>query len=784
MGGVEITCIYGVKGNEQRNLLYRSPAWVAAVQHVIREADRLDMGVDLPAGSGWRMGGPMVRQKDADLRVKVIKRDAADGAVEYLLETPWAGDKVKRPSPGGEGLSINPFSKPAVARFLEDFGTTLDQLPGLRAQFHDSFEYEGDWADELPELFFARHGYRLENELAALASDVDQERVARVKADYRDTLSELVLKSLVEPWVAWSHAHGQLARNQSHGSPANWLDLYASCDIPETESFGRLAGGDTDPLVMKFASSAANIAGRHLVSSETGTWLNEHFYVTLSELKEVIDRQMLAGVNHVIYHGTAYSPEDAPWPGWLFYAATQLNPQNPIWRDLPELNGIVTRSQSVLQASLPDNDVLLYWPIHDLWHDPHGIRLNITLHTAKTWFHGQPFGQLAKRLVRDGYAVDYCSDRLLGQCEVAENGRIVAPGGTYRAIVIPRTTHMPLATLERLLAWAAQGATVVIKDGLPSSEPGLAGLVPSDGWTQIIARATTQQNTGRLIVHEDASAALDAAGVRRESSLVSHGLAFLRKRWDGDTTYFLKNSSQDTFDGWAELSSVGQVAVGLDPVTGAIGVLPTTLTDAGSMRVRIQLAAGETLFVRVISTPGTTASPWRFKKAAGQAMTIPGPWEVVFLEGGPTKPAPARVDRLASWTTLPDPAASQFSGTVRYATRLAPPAGRTGPWLLSLGEVRHSARVRLDGREIATVVAPPYTLEIDQLPPAGALLEIDVTGTATNRIRYMDQTSVPWRIFEDINFVSIDYKKFDASKWRVRLQGLVGPVTLTPLEQQ
>ncbi len=55
------------------------------------------------------------------------------------------------------------------------------------------------------------------------------------------------------------------------------LDLYAACDIPETEVFR-----DTTPdtlLLSKFASSAAHVAGKSLVSSETGTWIREHFHV-------------------------------------------------------------------------------------------------------------------------------------------------------------------------------------------------------------------------------------------------------------------------------------------------------------------------------------------------------------------------------------------------------------------------------------------------------------------------------------------------------------------------
>ena len=77
--------------------------------------------------------------------------------------------------------------------------------------------------------------------------------------------------------------------------------------------------------------------------------------------------RFVAGVNHVFYHGTCYSPDEASWPGWLFYASFEMNPRNSIWRDVPTLNAYVARCQSVLQSGRPDNDILLYWPIHDFW---------------------------------------------------------------------------------------------------------------------------------------------------------------------------------------------------------------------------------------------------------------------------------------------------------------------------------------------------------------------------------------------------------------------------------
>ena len=43
-----------------------------------------------------------------------------------------------------------------------------------------------------------------------------------------------------------------------------------------------------------------------------------------------------------------------------------MNPRNSVWRDVPALNAYAARCQAVLQSGQPDNDILLYWPIHDL----------------------------------------------------------------------------------------------------------------------------------------------------------------------------------------------------------------------------------------------------------------------------------------------------------------------------------------------------------------------------------------------------------------------------------
>ncbi len=520
-GGVEVTVIYGAKGADSAYIRYLSRAWVDMIAHTAAEAHRRGMGLDLPQGSGWRMGGPSVVPTDANASL-AIRVDSTSGT--YSATTRFSGDNVKRPAPGGEGPSIDPFSATATAHYLAMFSEKTASLPrgAIRSYFHDSFEYTGDASAGLFDEFRKRRGYDLASELPAMSGRGEPDHIARVKSDYRQTLDDMLLENFVEHLTAWSHGRGALMREQAHGSPGNLLDLYAASDIPETEIFGVLRGPDADPLINKFASSAAHVGGHRLASAESFTWLGEHFTATLDEIKQAADRMFLAGINHLVYHGTAYSPTSAAWPGWQFYAPTEFNPRNAFWRDLPAFNRYVARVQSFLQAGAPDEDVLLYWPIADNWHDAAGGRMDFRVHDP-TWFHGKPFGKLARQLHESGIGVDYVSDRQL-LTHVADAGsRLRAHRAAYAALVIPPTTHMPPETMARLLSLATQGATVIFVGDLPADVPGLSKLeerratlaaaTRSIAWTTASdGMRTATLGKGRLYLGENIETLLAVAG--------------------------------------------------------------------------------------------------------------------------------------------------------------------------------------------------------------------------------------------------------------------------------
>ena len=204
--------------------------------------------------------------------------------------------------------------------------------------------------------------------------------------------------------------------------------------------------------MIRFSSSAAHISGKKLVSSETFTWLREHFRTALSQCKPEAEDLFVNGINHIFLHGSTYSPDKAEWPGWKFYATVNFNSTNPIWEDAPSLFSYISRVQSMLQLGNPDNEILLFWPVHDIWGDyNNGNRLiQFEIHKLDRWLSKTSFYETAKLLKDRGYSFDYISDRFLEKAKV-KNNTINLPGGNYKAIVVPQSKHLPLSTLKKLV---------------------------------------------------------------------------------------------------------------------------------------------------------------------------------------------------------------------------------------------------------------------------------------------------------------------------------------------
>jgi hypothetical protein len=314
------------------------------------------MRIDVTIGSGWPFGGPYVPVTQAASMVRMAQLTLSAGQTSACAPAPGAGEQLLAAYLDGQRIALTdgcvhlPSATPAPDRYrdcqpyrpagqarrrgrgrfcdrscrcgggkhhLQAVGDRLlqafpkDQPP--YAMFSDSLEaYGSSWTGDLPQEFRRRRGYDLLDHLPALfQTGPDSEAV---RYDWARTLSELVDERYLAPITGWAQGHQTRFRAQVYGFPPPTLSSNALVTLPEGE------GADWRSFTStRWASSAAHLYGRPVVSSEVWTWLHSPTWAaTPLDMKIEADRHFLQGINQLVGHGWPYTPPGVAEPGWGF----------------------------------------------------------------------------------------------------------------------------------------------------------------------------------------------------------------------------------------------------------------------------------------------------------------------------------------------------------------------------------------------------------------------------------------------------------------------------------
>ena len=263
LGSLEITPVYGVKGNEPNEIPYLSSLWMDMLNHTEKKAKANGILIDMNTGTGWPFGVPEITLDDAASKLvinrynvqgsrKVVldimpdnEKDRPHATLSKLMAFPEKGSpidltdkvvnnrlewkapkgnwqliatfcgktlqKVKRAAPGGEGYVMNHLNAKAVANYLDKFEKAFAGANTAYPHnfFNDSYEvYQADWTEDFFEQFTARRGYKLEEYLPQFLPEEKTDLHARLISDYRETIAELLKENFTQQWTKWAHKHG------------------------------------------------------------------------------------------------------------------------------------------------------------------------------------------------------------------------------------------------------------------------------------------------------------------------------------------------------------------------------------------------------------------------------------------------------------------------------------------------------------------------------------------------------------------------------------------------
>ena len=839
---LRLDAIYSAEGSSVPEIPYLSDDWKRAAKTALDIAR--DKGVTLDFwGNGWPYGGPQMSPENAARRLewddglagmvveetKVLEQDdgypivsvsilpsgsmidearvLSEMLVEdkkrweippgtwdvYVFRNGYTKMQVKRAAPGGEGPVADHYSRAALAEYLQPLDRLMEVLgKGAFDTTHfDSFEVHGaNWTGQFLDFFSAKRDYDLAPYLPALISDSTGALANRVRHDYRMTILEILTEEFVLPWIEWSHSQGMKTSYQAHGSPGHLVDLYGLSDQPDTEAFGRV-GMSTDGrgaegggyLCSKFASSAAHLNGRPHTSAETFTWLEDHFCVSLDRMRKEIDMYFLAGVNRMMFHSCTYTPSDVPFPGWLYYASTNVDRCQPWWKHLPSYTEYVARIQAVLQEGAPGEDLLLLYPIHDLWFDNDGasnLLQYCQVHNTANWLHrvGKHAAETAQWLWERGWMFDWCSDRNLAKQIRYEEGEMVCGDGRYKALIVPECRWMSGEALGTIRALAAQGANVIFLGSAPQAVPtgkpteSIDVLAPEERKKAVSPNARSPQF---LETQEELDEALARSGARRER-MADLGLLPIRRRGDAGTSYFVSNRTDRDFEGWLPLSAEGEKVVVGDPLTGTYGTARTR-NSSGSLECRVRIQASRSLVLRAGGDSESSDAFQFFLEAPEQSLAVEGPWGLTWTDPNGESHSQS-IAKLASWTVVPG--LELFGGTVVYETEFDLSLDQAKQrWRLDLGTLHESADVFINGTHIGRVWTTPNEIDLGNVFVSGKnVLRVEVTNLLANRMIALEREDGFFKMTDRHLFVNYAYQPFNAAEWTPLPSGLLGPVRL------
>ena len=216
------------------------------------------------------------------------------------------------------------------------------------------------------------------------------------------------------------------------------------------------------------------------------------------------------------------------------------------------------------------------------------------------------------------------------------------------------------------------------------------------------------------------------------------------------------------------------------------GLAKSRSATNGALEVYARLQPFESLIINTYENI-PKGKQYEFYDSLSSSVAIKGNWRIEFIEGGPSLPPAGEIQATGSWTDLGGDEYKSFSGTARYSISFGKPSGKGDAWLLDLGKVCHSANVTLNGKELAVLPGPDFSIVIGKkLLKANNSLLINVSNLMANRIAWMDKNGIQWKKFYNVNMAAGLKQNsknglFDASAWEPMESGLIGPVTLTPV---
>lgn len=727
------------------------------------------------AATAQGTSGTNVAAEVVDLAPRI---DAAGKIVWDVPDGHWTLLRFAFATMADHTNDVDILSAEAVGRYFDRMGAALiadaGPLVGKTLTRLYSVSWEGaipTWTPGFESQFAKWRGYDMRPLLPALAGFTVKSPgfTLRFLRDYHRTLADCFMENCYGTLRELCHRHGLQWHSESGGpwnrelptfEHADQFAFLARNDMPQGEFWFR------GRAMNRPAAMASHVYGLPLAATEAFTHMRAHWSAYPDALKPDADGAFCEGSNFFIWHTFTCSPPEFGKPGIEYFAGTHLNPNVTWWPCAGDFLQYLARCQHMLRQGKFVADICCYRGDRPYQH----------------WGRWPGWIEKPAPVPGPGHAYDLINtEALLGRLAV-DGGQLVLPDGMrYRVLALDlEEAEAPPEALRKIIELAKAGATVILGERRPTAAPGLRDYPTCDDevrrlatelWGEPGAPASSRAlGKGRVVVGQSIDTALDSDGPGGTD--FDGPFNFIHRASAGTDIYFLAGggSADCAFrvrgkrpEFWDPITGRITPAPGYHPSPDGSTLVPVRLQENGSVFVVFrqpddpndlaELAGPSAEGAEILGNSDGCARArfWQDGSCAAERRdgkrttieihglpeprTLEGPWEVSFAPGWGA-PDKAMFDRLAPWNESPDPGIRHFSGTATYRISVSIDAALASrPSRLQLGEIRHIARVRVNGQDLGVVWTAPWIADLTgRLRDGKNDIEIDVTNLWVNRL--------------------------------------------------
>ncbi|MDE6274864.1 MAG: hypothetical protein K2L87_07465, partial [Clostridiales bacterium] len=509
---------------------YLSKEWFSLVEACLDAAKERNMNVWIYDENGWPsgfVGGALLNdEKNLAAYLLLEERETFDpSAFAVFVNTDGKYERVTAPKKGAEcyytvikklSPSNTDILNPDVvekfiaatheqyyARFADRFGK---ELVGFFTDEPQFFRGQTPYAPALEGYFKEHFNEDVKDNIISLFSDGEEYYSYRVR--YYTALNELYVETFYKRMYAWCEEHGCKLTGHSIEENKLFTQMWGSAGVSSSYEFEHIPAIDNLGMVgpaklsaRQVGSVAAQLGKRQILTETFGCC---GYVATPKQLKAIVEKQYVHGVNLLCHHLYSYS------------LAGQGKVDHPPcfsrhmtwWKQFPQFNQYVTRLGYLLANSTAQVNVVAINPMSSVY-----LRYDVRDESLAMRTDG---GFDALQQILNDYAVEY---EIADEHILARHGKVSGKALTigrrkYSYVVVPDCENLSKSTKEVLEAYVKAGGKI-----LAINHPNYTDGVKDD-WSFL------QSNTTLKSIAADRAIKINTDGIAEYTYRKSEQLGF------------------------------------------------------------------------------------------------------------------------------------------------------------------------------------------------------------------------------------------------------------------